>query len=154
MPVTPPVIPFCNPLLFFFVLFPASRSHGGHGHLAIGHVGGDALAVRLHLHHLHHHLHVLAGHAHHAHQATVSLPLRFHLRLPVRPSLFHLSHLLLAHHARHHISPSLLHLGHLLLGGRLHDLPHHVVHHLLGGRVSHEFLDHLLHLPAGHELHR
>merc|ERR1719425_136701 len=87
-------------------LLPASRGHGWHGHLAVGHVGGGALAVRLHLHHLHHLLHVVASHAHHPHQATVGLPLSLHLGLPVHPSLLHLGH--------HH--------GCLLLSGRPHQL--------------------------------
>ena len=43
-----------------FGLLPASSGHGWHGHLAVGHVGGGALAVRLHLHHLHHLLHIVA----------------------------------------------------------------------------------------------
>merc|ERR1719398_546745 len=87
-PVTLPVIQLCNPFSSSAFLLPAgSVGHGWHGHLAVGHAGGGALAVRLHLHHLHHHLHVLAGHAHHAHQATVGLPFLLHLGLPVHPSL-------------------------------------------------------------------
>ena len=59
--MTLPVIQLCNPFSSSAVLLPTgSGGHGWHGHLAVGHTGGGALAVRLHLHHLHHHLHVLA----------------------------------------------------------------------------------------------
>merc|ERR1711973_4557 len=70
----------------------------------------------------------------------------------LHPTLLHLRHLFFRGHLHH-----LLHQGHhhrcLLLCWRPHYLRHHLVDHLLGGRVCHELRDHLLQGPTGHELH-
>ena len=64
-------------------LLPASRGHGGHGHLSVGHVGGGALAVSLHLHHLHHLLHVVACVKSH-NEGKESIELLVMLSMPIK----------------------------------------------------------------------